>query len=61
MQKWPEAKLRRFIDAWNDGVTIGALQERFQVHNPAAMAASLRKQGYAVEFRDPHKVKNHDV
>jgi hypothetical protein len=48
---WVEEKKRRFTEAWNDDVTLGALKERFGVKNPASQAQSLRRQGYPVKDR----------
>jgi len=48
---WHENKVKRFVDAWNDGVYIGDLKDRFGVKNPASLAQHLRKKGWKVEYR----------
>ena len=51
---WTEAKIKRFVDAWNDRVPKTALSERFACKNPSAMAAHLRKRGFILESRLPN-------
>ena len=36
---WDAGKLRRFLDAWNDGIETACLEERFGL--PAGKAANL--------------------
>lgn len=50
-RQWPAETIRRFVIAWNEGVLMECLRERFGVRNPRALANRLRAAGHQLRTR----------
>ena len=54
--RWPEARERAFVRAWNDDVERAILCERFGVKHPDHIARRLRARGYALVSRQDQRL-----